>query len=576
MQLRHLVNHLTGIEKEVAEKFIRLIYSSNANTAYQFIFTEAILRVIEQNIEVNELDLDTIFIYYANLAYDWCAKKGLLLGGTTEGRKGASKLNSVIEVFVKKHNIEPNQELTNGELLELKKKIRPLSKWVQENVGSDSKGICTITDQYLIITSETRAFVCKYINDLRESNELMAKKFLYKIEDNRENDWLNLNLFQWDQSKEIKMMTSKQNIEIVRERVKQQMEYIQRYMNMKGLKYPVDILSNFYLSLKTKPFTILAGISGTGKSKLVRLFAEAIGAEFELIPVRPDWSDATDLLGYRDLNQNFHKGRFIKIIERAQADLSKPYVVCLDEMNLARVEYYFSDFLSLIESRRRNGSEIVTDCFVGTDLANFYIPENLYIVGTVNMDETTFQFSKKVLDRANTIELSEIDLDYDFEKMGEEEVQPLAVYNEVLKSKYLVLQECAAHKKEVKEIISQLIMINEFLKPCGLQFAYRVRDEIIFYMLYNREFELLDVAEAFDYQLLQKILPRMSGTSSRIREVLVKLACYCIQVNYSASEFYEVEELEEHISEAVYPKSFKKIIDMLRRYDEDGFTSFWF
>lgn len=193
---------------------------------------------------------------------------------------------------------------------------------------------------------------------------------------------------------------------------------------------------------------ILSGISGTGKSKLVRLFAEAIGAEFTLIPVRPDWSDATELLGYKDLNQKSYLGKLTQVIQNASENRDKPYIVCLDEMNLARVEYYFSDFLSLIESRRREGGKIITDSFTqDLDVTYKSLPDNLYIVGTVNMDETTFQFSRKVLDRANTIELSDIDLLYDFEEEILEEVMPLCMHNEALRSEFLLLKDCKVHKE---------------------------------------------------------------------------------------------------------------------------------
>lgn len=356
------------------------------------------------------------------------------------------------------------------------------------------------------------------------------------------------------------------------------LKVIHQYLHSEGFSYSQKALSNFYLSLKSKPFVILSGISGTGKSRLVRLFAEAINAKFELIPVRPDWSDATELLGYKDINQVFHPGKLTQIIAEAKGNPDQPYIVCLDEMNLARVEYYFSDFLSLFESRRWDGRIIVTDPLpeeLSTELGPLSIPENLYIVGTVNMDETTFQFSKKVLDRANTIELNEVNLAYDFAEEESAEVAPMPVHNEALKSKYLVLKDCKAYEELAKRVIDQLIQLNEILKNAQMQFAYRVRDEVVFYMAYNEEYGLMSEEEAFDYQLLQKVLPRINGTSMGLKETLINLLDYCTGKKGNMAEGYDLEEWQKEVADAIYPRAAAKLLEMLRRYEEDGFTSFW-
>jgi len=575
------MNHLSEQEKRVAERFMRLIYNGSVNTAYQYMFTEAILRTVEAMPNQNELDLDTIFLYYAEISYDWCGRKRLLLGGTTEGIKGASKINSVVNEFIQLHHLNVIEPLSQDYLVDLKKKIKPLSRWVQENVGSESKGICQITAERLLITDETRQFICKYIQDLRESNEKMAKQFLDKIEGNKKALIGKLQLFNECNINKLE----KESFSKTRRRKnldEEDIQKIQQKIKAKGLSYSYSTLSNFYLSLKSKPFTILAGISGTGKSKLVRLFSEAIDANFTLISVKPDWSDATDLLGYRDLNQNYHMGKLIEIINSAKDNLDKPYIICLDEMNLARVEYYLSDFLSIIESRQWKDeyhSQIVTDHFKGEDVEQYSIPENVYIVGTVNMDETTFQFSKKVLDRANTIELSEVDLNYDFKIVDDEDIENLSVHNKALRSNYLVLQECWENTGVAIPVIQELITINEYLKPCGLQFAYRVRDEIVFYMIYSSEYGIMETEEAFDYQILQKILPRIGGTSERIRKLILNLLGYCIGnpekiLGLDTAEAIEAET--DLIEEAIYPRSASKLMDMLRRFEEDGFTSFWF
>lgn len=367
--------------------------------------------------------------------------------------------------------------------------------------------------------------------------------------------------------------------------VKRIVEYIHKYISGKGFIYDKDLIKNFYLSLKSKPFVILAGTSGTGKTKLVKLFAEAISAEYKLVPVRPDWSDSTDLFGYLDLNGRFIEGALTSFIEEASKNIEKPYILCLDEMNLSRVEYYFSDFLSIIETRRFEEGVIVSDPlfkknFNGEFLSyqpfsELFFPENLYIVGTVNMDETTFPFSKKVLDRANTIEFSYVDLSPG--EFRDEELQPLTnIDNSFLKSEYLQLLHCD-DKDYVYKISNELQTINEELKIADAHVGYRVRDEISFYMLNNKKYELLPEVTAFDYEILQKILPRIQGSSVTIKNMLIKLFQYCAGdfTGLSGSDTYE--QMHNYISnnECKYSKSAHKIAFMIRRFEEDGFTSYW-
>lgn len=373
---------------------------------------------------------------------------------------------------------------------------------------------------------------------------------------------------------------------------------IYEYIKAKGFVFEEDLLFNFFLSLKTKPFVILAGISGTGKTKLIELFAEAVGAtndngRFELIPVRPDWNDSSDLLGYKNLEGKFQPGALTKVIQRALSDINNPYFVCLDEMNLARVEYYFSDFLSLLETRRWYKGEIRTNkIFRETDFvfqedreefAGLYIPENLYIVGTVNMDETTHPFSKKVLDRANTIEFFEVALD---NYGGYQETSyfkgqaffPPEVLSSVLRSEYCVLSDCLPEKKAiVDEVVNILTKVNDILQPANLHVGYRVRDEISFYMIYNQEFGLMDKDKAFDWQLLQKILPRLQGSSRKIYQALIGLFELCTNVPLESNEgaAEEAENVLENVAVVRWPRSARKIAYMLGRYEEDGFTSFW-
>ena len=349
---------------------------------------------------------------------------------------------------------------------------------------------------------------------------------------------------------------------------------IYSYIKGKGFTYSVSDIKNLYLSLRSKPFVIIAGISGTGKTKIAQLFAESIGAteangQFKLIPVRPDWSDGSELLGYIDLKNEFQKGPLTEMIEHALDNPKLPHYVLLDEMNLARVEYYFSDVLSVMESRRRDGeiitsSNLLDEKFLGRALK---LPENLYIIGTVNMDETTHPFSKKVLDRANTIEFNEIHLN-NFDHLGtQEQSDPLLISNNNVAANFISLKDIYVDHRELIEKVSiKLEEINKILEPINAHVGYRVRDEICFYMVHNANENLLDENEAFDYCLMQKILPRITGSDGRIDILLSNL------FESLTGMPYEAETIDYP---GIYPRSSKKVAEMIRRYHMDGFTSFW-
>lgn len=372
---------------------------------------------------------------------------------------------------------------------------------------------------------------------------------------------------------------------------------IKKYISSKEFSYPDGLVENYFLSLKSKPFVILAGTSGTGKTRLVKLFAEAIGSNeangmYKLVPVRPDWSDSTDLLGHLDLNGKFHPGEITDFIRKANEDKDSAhhYFLCFDEMNLARVEYYLSDILSVMETRDRNASgEIVTsrllsDSFFGSDeeskkkYGNLILSDNLYIVGTVNMDETTFPFSKKVLDRANTIEFSYVDLNPSWKEGAAGENATVQSITKEIAPDHLFLSELSSDQAFVNSICQKLTEINETLLPAGLQVGYRVRDEICFYMESNRELKLVDEDEAFDNEIMQKILPRIQGNSELVKEALCGLFRICAgdytQIN-TETEIGRQMNTWLSTNEAKYPKSAGKIAFMTERLESDGFTSYW-
>ena len=247
-----------------------------------------------------------------------------------------------------------------------------------------------------------------------------------------------------------------------------------------------------------------------------------------------------------------------------------------------------SDFLSVIETRDFQTGHIisdplVTDAYYGPDriaagkYGTILFPENLYVVGTVNMDETTFPFSRKVLDRANTIEFSYVDLTPPTE-WPSTIPDALSLNNDFLKTEYLLLVQCEGQQETVNEYCAELQNLNHILQRANAHVGYRVRDEIIFYMLNNKTSNLLPENEAMDNEIMQKILPRLQGSSASIKNMLCELFKVC------AGE-YEGQNTESDLSSKMmkvaqqsdckYKKSAQKIAFMVRRFEEDGFTSYW-
>jgi len=371
--------------------------------------------------------------------------------------------------------------------------------------------------------------------------------------------------------------------------IKEIIEHTQDFIECNGFQYQKEEIANFYLALRAKPFVILAGISGTGKTQLPRKFAAALGFSKEQViqlPVRPDWTDSSDLLGYTSLDGNFIPKDLTLAIQKATANPDKPFFFILDEMNLARVEHYFSDYLSVIETRERVGKDIKTDPILReeilkaakniSDFTEMGLPQNLYLIGTVNMDETTHAFSKKVLDRANSIEMNDVDLNW-IENNGKSIEKLSNISNELFKTVYVNSSELnEADKKSITDEMRTLQAINKILEKADLHFAYRVRDEIAFYLIINKKYELINSSTAFDFQVVQKILPRIHGSSERVQTVLVELLNLLEGKNFRSSNF-EFSMLSEKIEmgSLKYKRASKKIIFMLKRFDEDRFTSFW-
>jgi hypothetical protein len=401
---------------------------------------------------------------------------------------------------------------------------------------------------------------------------------------------------------------------------------------------PLNTL-NYLAAIKTKPFLILGGFSGTGKSQKVKELAfltcpndeemrKKLGntnntpGNYCLVSVRPNWHDSTDLLGYySSINDKYIVTDFVRFLVKAMQYPEIPFFVCLDEMNLAPVEEYFAEYLSVLESRKKVGKEIKTDPLVSCDWfkkdyekfnifdelgllrvgrtqstgenrqASMFgdtdddafdrldivaklkkyglcLPPNVVVIGTVNMDDTTNSFSRKVIDRAMTFEtiVEEFDngyyeaedtMTYGGSNVGDwtwilpDEVRA----NEAIEHTPNILD--ADQKTEVTNFINE---VNTCLKGSPFQIAYRILNETI---LYYRATKIVNKGEAdlnkvFDDILMQKVLPRIEGDYDKTYKPLAALRTKAETKGWT--------------------KSKEKIDFMLGRFSQDdqgGFTSFW-
>ena len=323
----------------------------------------------------------------------------------------------------------------------------------------------------------------------------------------------------------------------------------------------------YLTALRTKPFMLLAGISGTGKSRIVRKLAQATNTKeyaneedrwkdnrpdnFQLIQVKPNWHNSMDVAGFLSNIPTPHYvfTDFVRFIVKAWQHKETPYFLCLDEMNLAPVEEYFAEFLSAIESRAMDeNGEYITDPIIApfkefskdvredmlkqllgeahhteaNPLAiqftekGLTLPPNLMVMGTVNMDETTFSFSRKVLDRAMSVEMNEVK--YDDFLDGKTELMPLLTeWNEKLVNRPQKAQEVQG-EIDSQKVIDYLKAVNELLDSTPFKLGYRAANEAILYVAASQEFAqgTFSLGRALDEFTLMKILSRIEGDDSRL------------------------------------------------------------
>ncbi|WBO86408.1 McrB family protein [Hymenobacter yonginensis] len=297
-----------------------------------------------------------------------------------------------------------------------------------------------------------------------------------------------------------------------------------------------------------KHFVVLAGVSGTGKSMFSKVYADALYKEhlggfklekenpyYMMVAVKPDWMDSSHLLGYYNIiDRKWVNGPLLEFILKARKEPDAIFVMCLDEMNLQRVEYYFAEVLSSIESKQpimlHNDAELEKSGV----LKAIVFPSNLFIIGTINVDDTVKMFSDKVLDRVDVITMSNINLSEHRSRLGK-----------VFVGEYLTAEDF----DEVYNILENLYNI---LAGYHMQFGYRTFKEIYEYIVYNNKEGLgFSINECIDINIMQKVLPKIKGDEKH-------------------------RDMVEQLSELLKPYSESHdVVDNFKQQSEIGGFHFW-
>ncbi|WP_313367698.1 McrB family protein [Sphingobacterium mizutaii] len=360
-------------------------------------------------------------------------------------------------------------------------------------------------------------------------------------------------------------------------------EYFKDSLSKSNLQLSDALVKRFVASLVTKPFVILTGLAGSGKTKLSQSFIQYIcesEEQYKIVAVGADWINREPLLGYPNgLNIAEYvmpDNGVLELILKAIDYQHKPYFLVLDEMNLSHVERYFADFLSIMESsdsiKLYTGAERNSTNGLNIPQTIFW-PKNLFIIGTVNIDETTYMFSPKVLDRANVIEfrLDENDLSRFLSNPKKVDLSQLVGNGADMAASFLAM----SHENDTsanEELNNTLVLFFKELKSIGAEFGYRSAFEI--HLLYAQLTKLdqdLSVYDKVDFALMQKLLPKLHGSRSKIVKTLEALIKLCL---HDTSEF-NIAKLENiQLSNVKYKLSFDKLKRMYFNALNNGFTSY--
>lgn len=345
-------------------------------------------------------------------------------------------------------------------------------------------------------------------------------------------------------------------------------------VNQSGYIFTSEQIATYLTAVRTKPFVILAGVSGTGKTHLPITLAESTGSDYIVCSVRPDWTDSSPLLGYTDITGKFHPGILLDYAKKAMNDPDREYFFLLDEMNLARVEYYLSEVLSKMETMEVNKD---TDRLESEPLmpgvdgwSDVVIPSNLCFVGSINMDESTQPISKKVLDRSFVLDFNEVDLSIAQEPTSGK-IEPLPWDSKEWGSDRLpMFGTIGLEPDEFTTVTEKLTDVNKIMRAGGFNFGYRLRNEICAFIANSKNIDAVFSDDdtnsgAFDIALKAKALSRIEGQGIVVGDVIRDLrACLKDDDGDTVAD-----------SKTRFQRTLNKLSDMADMFDRTGYASYW-
>ncbi len=369
------------------------------------------------------------------------------------------------------------------------------------------------------------------------------------------------------------------------------------YISQNGFPCHRDDVYNIFLALKSQGFIILTGDAGCGKKRFATSFANSLGANaangrFKMISAEADWRASKELLGFLDSNSQFNEGVVLAFLKEAFENKDKPYFLCIDNFNIARPEQYMATFMSTLSNRFCDeDGNIVTEPILSREIfgkddaayekwGDVRIGDNLYIFAIAKKGETFYPLTTEITDRAFSFEIINSSLVFNPPDTNQiEKALPIDADNSILKPELISADDFNSDFDNIKDLSFTLDLMNKTILSDSFPISKRTRDAILIYSYYSRKYDVFYPDKCLDFVITEKILPSIHGHTSNVQRCLSDLFVYSLLKGDNELEEYPATSLKmeqiKSFAKFKYPQTANKVIKMLRRYEDDGYTSFW-